>query len=99
MASMTNSITGDFDFHVDPKYFGFQWAEAMYIHAVYSAIKENERVISSIDIIAAEPWLIGSIVTHCYWMEVSKEMIAAAQDHAEKEFANSSCDILQQEVK
>jgi surface antigen len=80
------NMTDQFDFYVDPKHYVFQWTEAMYITVAYSAIKEGDRVVSSIDNITAEPWLIGSIATHGNWMLVSKEMIEAAQDHATKEF-------------
>lgn len=80
------SITDQFDFHVDARHFGFQWPEAMYITVQYSALKDDGPIVSSIDSITAEPWLIGSIVTHGNWMTVSKEMIEAAQDAAVKEF-------------
>lgn len=84
---MSKSITDSFDFHVDPKHYGYQWTEAMYIFVQYSALKDGDRIIASIDSVTAEPWLIGSIVIHNSWMDVNKEIIAAAQDHAEKEFA------------
>lgn len=82
--------TDQFDFNVDPKYYGFQWTEAMYITVTYSAISDDSKVVSSIDNICAEPWLIGSIATHGNWMFVSKEMIEAAQDHATKHFNRNS---------
>jgi hypothetical protein len=85
------SLNESFDFHVDPKHYGFQWEEAMYIFVQYHAIKDeyDGRVVSSIESFTAEPWLVSSIVTHGNWMIVSKEMMAAAQDHAEKSFAKS----------
>lgn len=83
----TKAITEQFDFNVDPKHYGFQWKGPMYIQAHYTAIKDGDKVIASIETITAEPWLIGSIVIRNNWMAVNKEMIEAAQDHAEKEFA------------
>lgn len=83
-------INEQFDFHVDAKYYGYQWTEALYITVSYSAIKDGDRIVSSIDVITVEPWLIGSIITHGYWMIVSKELIEAAQDAATKEFARNS---------
>lgn len=82
-------INEQFDFHIDAKYYGYQWTEALYITVSYSALKDGDRIVSSVDIITAEPWLIGSIVTHGNWMIVSKEMIDAAQAAAEKEFARN----------
>lgn len=82
----TKSTTGDFDFHVDPKHYGFQWKGPMCIFVQYSAIKDGDRVIASIDSVTAEPWLINSIVIHNNWMAVNTELIAAAQCAAEKEF-------------
>ena len=79
-------INEQFDFHIDAKYYGYQWTEALYITVCYSAIKDNDKIISSIDTITVEPWLIGSIITHGYWLAVNKEMIEAAQDAAEKHF-------------
>jgi hypothetical protein len=78
--------TDQFDFHVDPKYYGYQWEGAKYLHIHYSAIKEGDKVISSIDMIAGEPWLLGSIYIHNNWLVVSKETIEAAQAAAEKHF-------------
>lgn len=83
-------INDQFDFHVDAKYYGYQWVEALYITVSYSAIKDTDKIISSIDTITVEPWLIGSIITHGYWLTVNKEMIEAAQDAAEKHFARNS---------
>lgn len=79
-------INEQFDFHVDAKYYGYQWTEALYITVSYSALKDGDKIISSIDTITVEPWLMGSIITHGYWMTVNKEMIEAAQDKAAKEF-------------
>ena len=81
--------TGQFDFHVDPKYYGFQWTEAIYITVDYSAIKQDDGIVASVNKISAAPWLIGSINMRGNWMFVDKEMTAAAQDHAEKEFSRS----------
>lgn len=85
----TKATTGKFDFHVDPSHYGFQWKGPMYINVNYSAVMVGGRVISSIDKITAEPWLIGSIVIRGNWMAVNRETIEAAQDHAEKEFARN----------
>lgn len=79
-------INDQFDFHVDAKYYGYQWTESLYITVSYSALKDGDKIISSIDVITAEPWLIGSIITHGYWLTVNKEMVEAAQDKAVKEF-------------
>jgi hypothetical protein len=84
--------TDQFDFFVDAMYYGYQWKEAMYILVSYSAIKEGDKIVSSIDYIGAEPWLIGSIATRGNWMAVSKEMIEATQDIAEKHFRNPHVD-------
>lgn len=81
-------INEQFDFHVDAKYYGYQWGDALYITVSYSALKDGGKVVSSIDVITVEPWLIGSIITHGYWLTVNKEIIEAAQDAAEKKFAN-----------
>lgn len=78
--------TGQFDFHVDAEYYGFQWAEDMYITVDYTAIKDNGQVVASVNKISATPWLIGSIAIRGNWIFVDKEIVAAAQDHAEKEF-------------
>jgi hypothetical protein len=86
---MIQSVTDSFDHHVDARHFGFQWTEAMYIFVQYSAIKEGNKIVSSIDSITAEPWLIGSIVAHCNWEIVNKEIIEAGQDAARKEFARN----------
>jgi len=80
------SITGDFDFYVDPMYYGFQWTEAMYITVQYSAIKEGDSVVASANNITAAPWLLGSINMRGNWMAVDKQITTATQAHAEKEF-------------
>ena len=80
------SHSDQFDFHVDPKHYGFQWKGPMYMQIHYAAIKEGDKVIASIETITAEPWLIGSIAIRDNWMAVSKETIEAAQDAAEKHF-------------
>jgi hypothetical protein len=88
---MTNlqAITGSFDFHVDPSHYGFQWSEAMYINVEYSALKRDGEVVASVYKISAAPWLIGSINIRGNWMAVDKEITAAAQDHAAKEFGRN----------
>lgn len=84
------SIIDQFDFHVDASHYGYQWTEDMYITVDYSAIKEGEQVVASVNKISATPWLMGSIAMRGNWMAVDKEIIAAAQDHAEKEFNKQS---------
>lgn len=81
--------TGSFDFHVDPMFFGFQWTEAQYITVEYAALKKEDGVVASAYTYKASPWLIGSIVIRGNWMAVDKEITAAAQDHAAKEFARN----------
>jgi hypothetical protein len=83
------SIYGKFAFHVDPVHYGFQWTEAMYITVDYTAIKQGNDVVASVYSIAAVPWLMTSIVMRNNWMTVDKEITAAAQDHAEKEFGRN----------
>lgn len=83
-------INEQFDFHVDAKYYGYQWTEALYITVSYSALKDGDQIVSSIDVITVEPWLLGSIIVHGYWTTVNKEMAQAAQDHAEKEFSRNN---------
>jgi hypothetical protein len=89
---MIQQHADQFDFNVDPEHYGFQWKGPMYIQVHYAAIKEDARVIASIETITAEPWLIGSIVIRNNWMAVSKEMIEATQDIAEKHFRNAHVD-------
>jgi len=72
---------------VDAMHYGFQWTEAQYITVEYSAIKEGDNVVASVNNISATPWLIGSITMRGNWMFVDKEITEAAQDHATKEFA------------
>lgn len=81
--------TGSFDFHVDPKHYGFQWSEAQYITVEYSALIKEDGVVASAYTYKASPWLIGSIMIRNNWMAVDKEITAAAQDAAEKEFARN----------
>lgn len=83
------SISPTFDFHVDPMFFGFQWTEAQYITVEYSALKQDGEVVASVHKISATPWLIGSITIRGNWMAVDKEITAAAQDHAKKEFGRN----------
>lgn len=87
---MTNSIARCFDFHVDAKHFNFQWSEAMYITVKYSVLKRGDDVVVSVYEISGAPWLITSIAMRGNWMIVDKEIIAAAQDHATKEFGRNS---------
>jgi hypothetical protein len=82
----TKAAMSQFDFHVDAKYFNFQWSEAMYINVKYSALKRGNDVVVSVYEISGAPWLISSIAMRGNWMFVDKEIIAAAQDHAEKAF-------------
>jgi hypothetical protein len=84
------AITGDYQFYVDPMYYGFQWTEAMYITVQYSAIKEGDSVVASANAITAAPWLLGSINMRGNWMAVDKEITTATQVHAEKEFARNN---------
>lgn len=88
---MTNikATAGRFAFHVDPKHYGFQWTEPMYITVDYTAIKQGDDVVASVYSIAAMPWLITSIAMRGNWMIVDKEITAAAQDHAEKDFGRN----------
>lgn len=86
---MIKAITAQFDFHVDARHFNFQWSEAMYITVKYSALKRDGEVVASVYEISAAPWLIGSITMRGNWMVVDKEITAAAQDHATKEFARN----------
>lgn len=86
----TNTTTGKFAFHVEPKHYGFQWTEAQYITVDYTAIKQGNDVVASVYSIAAVPWLMTSIVMRDNWMIVDKEITAAAQSHAEKEFARNT---------
>lgn len=85
----TKATIATFDFHVDPVHYGFQWSEPMYITVEYSALKRDGEVVASAYTYKASPWLIGSIVIRGNWMAVDKEMTAAAQDHATKEFARN----------
>lgn len=82
----TKAIINSFDFHVDPMYYGFQWSEAQYITVEYSALKKDDGVVSSAYTYKASPWLLASIAMRGHWMAVDKEITAAAQDHAAKEF-------------
>lgn len=84
--------TGEFKCFIDAMYYGFQWKEAQYITVEYSALKRDNEVVASVQTVKAQPWLIGSITIRGNWMEVSKHIEAAAQDHAEKEFGNSHVD-------
>lgn len=83
------ATTGTFDFHIDPKHYGFQWSAAMYITVEYTALKEGNEIVASAHKYSAEPWLISSIAMRGNWMIVDKEITAAAQDHATKEFARN----------
>lgn len=85
----TKSTSGKFAFHVDPAHYGFQWTEAMYITAEYTALKRGDVIAASVYSIAAVPWLMTSIVIRGNWMIVDKEITAAAQAAAEKEFARN----------
>lgn len=79
-------ITDSFDFHVDAQYYGYQWTEDMYITVEFTAIKKDDGVVSSVHNIKGTPWLLGSIIARNNWMEVDKEITAATQVHAVKEF-------------
>lgn len=81
--------TGTFDFHVDPVHYGYQWTEPQYITVEYAALKKEDGVVASAYTYKASPWLIGSIAMRGNWMIVDKEITAAAQDAAEKEFARN----------
>lgn len=81
--------TGIFDFHVDPAHYGFQFVGAQYITVEYAALKREDGVVASAYNYKASPWLIGSLMRQGSWMAVDKEITAAAQDHAEKEFARN----------
>lgn len=85
----TKAITATFDFHVDPLYFNFQWSEAQYITVEYSALNREGEVVASAYTYKASPWLLASISMRGHWMTVDKEITAAAQDHAAKEFARN----------
>jgi hypothetical protein len=87
---MINAITQTFDFHVDPLFFGFQWPEAQYITVEYAALNKEDGVVASALTYKAAPWLIGAIVIRGHWMAVDKEITAAAQHHAAKEFGRNS---------
>lgn len=86
---MTKATMSQFDFHVDAKHFNFQWSEAMYITVKYSALKRGDDVVVSVYEIGGAPWLLSSIAMRGNWMIVDREITAAAQDHAEKEFASN----------
>lgn len=87
---MTSAIKSTFDFHVDPMHFGFQWNEAQYITVEYAALTKEDAVVASAYTYKASPWLLASIAMRGNWMIVDKEITAAAQDHAAKEFARNS---------
>ncbi len=81
------AITRTFDFHIDPLYYGFQFKEAQYITVEYVAMKgANAEAITY----KASPWLLGAIMFRGNWMAVDKEITAASQSHAAKEFARNS---------
>lgn len=84
------ATTGAFDFHVDPSYYGFQFTEAQYITVEYAALKQEDGVVASAYTYKASPWLLGALMFRNNWMAVDKEITAAAQDHAEKEFTRNS---------
>lgn len=83
------ALTASFDFHVDPLYYGFQFVEAQYITVEYAALKEGDGVVASATTYKASPWLIGAIMFRNNWIAVDREITAAAQDHAEKEFGRN----------
>lgn len=85
---MTRKAT--FDFHVDAKLYNFMLMGPMYIQVNYVASNESGKVTASIDSISAAPYLINAIVLRNNWLTVDSEIIAAAQDHAEKEFARNA---------
>lgn len=77
---------GTLDFHVDPAHYGFQLEGPQYITVEYAALKQEDGVVASAYNYKASPWLIGSLMRQGNWVAVDKEITAAAQDHAEKEF-------------
>lgn len=86
---MTKAIMSELKFEVASKHFNIQWKEIMYITVRYSAIESEGDVVASVYEISAAPWLLTSIAMRGNWMIVDKEITAAAQDHAVKEFARN----------
>lgn len=83
-----------FKFHVDAKYCGFQWASIDYITTEYSAIIDGDSVRNIVIMkLSAPPYVFGSIAIHSNWMEMSREMEAAAKDHAIKELSGMDSNV------
>jgi hypothetical protein len=77
---------GKFDFQVDARHFGFKFTTADYIAVEYIALKkEGVKLGVTIMNVKAAPHVFGSISIHGSWLEMYREMEAAAKDHAEKE--------------
>jgi hypothetical protein len=82
-----------FAFLVDSKYSGFEWT-GEYITADYTAIIENNSVRNVvITNTSGAPYVFGAVAIHGNWMELSREMDAAAKDHAIKELSGMDSNI------
>lgn len=87
------SFEGQFEFQVDAKYFGFQWT-GEYITVGYTAIIKDGKVGNlCITKNSAPPYIFGSIAVHGNWMEMYREMEAAAKDHAIKELSGMDSNV------
>jgi hypothetical protein len=83
----------NFDFYVDPKYFGFK-REGTYITAEYAAIVDGNTIKQvTIMEVSASPDVFGFISLHEKWFEVNRLMDAAAKDHAIKELSGMDSNI------
>jgi hypothetical protein len=80
-------ITRTFDFHVDPMFYGFQFTDAQYITIEYVALSGTAAEAYTYK---ASPWLLGAIMFRGNWIAVDKEITAAVQSHAAKEFSRNS---------
>lgn len=78
-------FTNTFKFNVDPKHFGFQWTEPVYLDVTYSATIENSESKVVVTNVSAPLYQITSIVIHDNWLVVCKEMQSAAEHNFAKE--------------